>query len=143
MADEKILGGERIDETKTDASEMKNGTDETKGFLVESSKEVKIEGSVEQREGKYNEILSQVTPQSTPTLQSTDDHLLDAKSIGDTIDEESKIQKLLDLATERGVVYAVKVARSLGDYYALDRMHDDIADKLYEGLLAKGLIKKE
>ena len=68
---------------------------------------------------------------------------MDAKSIGETVDEESKIQKLLDLASTKGVVHAVKVARSLRDDYALDQMHDALANKLYEGLVARGLITKE
>ena len=106
-------------------------------------KEAAVEGGKEQVEGKYNEILSKVSPTSPVLASSDEDAVLDAKSIGDTVDEESKIQKLLDLASTKGVVHAVKVARSLKDYYALDRMHDELIDKLYDGLLAKGLITKE
>jgi len=69
--------------------------------------------------------------------------VLDAKHIGALSDEESKVQKLLDLASTKGVVHAVKVARSLKDYYALDRMHDELSGKLYQGLLDKGMIEKE
>jgi hypothetical protein len=58
-------------------------------------------------------------------------------------DEESAVQKLLDLAGAKGVAHAVNVARKLNDYYALDRMHDELADRLYDGLLARGLIEKE
>jgi hypothetical protein len=76
-----------------------------------------------------------------------DDHedtvVLDAKHISALTDEASKVQKLLDLAQTKGVVHAVKVARSLKDYYALDMMHDELSDKLYQGLLEKGLIEKE
>jgi len=86
---------------------------------------------------------SSVEQGSISEKQTSDNHVLDAKSIGETIDEESKIQKLVDLASTKGVVYAVKVARSLGDYYALDRMHDELVDKFYEGLLEKGLIQKD
>ncbi len=94
----------------------------------------------------YRELLSKVTPtkQATP---ADDDHeatvILDAKHIGAMTDEESKVQKLLDLAGTKGVIHAVKVARSLKDFYALDRMHDELAGKFYEGLLEKGMIEKE
>ncbi len=94
----------------------------------------------------YRELLSRVTPtkQATP---ADDDHedtvILDAKHIGAMTDEESKVQKLLDLAGTKGVIHAVKVARSLKDFYALDRMHDELAGKFYEGLLEKGMIEKE
>lgn len=94
---------------------------------------------------RYSEILSKVTP--TSGSKSDDDGngdiVLDAKHIGALTDEESKVQKLLDLATTKGVAHAVRVARSLRDYYALDRMHDELAGKLYQGLLDKGLIEKE
>lgn len=96
----------------------------------------------EKTEGKYHEILSKVVP-AAPHAKHDDDVGLDAKSIGETIDEESKVQKLLDLASTKGVVHAVKVARRLSDYYSLDRMHDELADKLYDGLLERGLITKE
>lgn len=105
--------------------------------------EAAVEGGPEKVEEKYDEILSQVSPTSPGAASSDDEAALDAKSIGDTADEESKIQKLLDLASTKGVVHAVKVARSLKDYYALDRMHDELIDKLYDGLLERGLIKKD
>ncbi len=94
----------------------------------------------------YRELLSKVTP-TKQTTPADDDHedtvILDAKHIGAMTDEESKVQKLLDLAGTKGVIHAVKVARSLKDYYALDRMHDELAGKFYDGLLEKGLIEKE
>lgn len=98
----------------------------------------------EKTEERYQEILSQVTPKGS-TTSSDDDAviILDAKHIGALTDEESKIGKLLDLAQAKGVAHAVQVARSLRDYYALDRLHDELSDKLYQGLLDKGLIEKE
>lgn len=103
------------------------------------------ERAPERVEGKYQELLSRVTPTKTAT-PADDDHedtvVLDAKHIGALTDEASKVQKLLDLAQTKGVVHAVKVARSLKDYYALDRMHDELSDKLYHGLLEKGLIER-
>jgi len=141
MADEKILGMEGGNVLQEKFSEKQDGNDGARGFSVEP--ESKVEGATERIEGKYNEILSKVTPQATGANQPSDDHLLDAKNISATVDEESKIQKLVDLAEVKGVVYAIKVARSLQDYYALDRMHDELVDKLYDGLLAKGLIRKD
>lgn len=100
----------------------------------------------EKVEGKYQELLAKVTPTKTVTVSDDDaveDVVLDVKHIGALTDEESKIAKLLVLADTKGVVHAVKVARSLKDYYALDRMHDELSGKLYQGLLEKGLIQKD
>lgn len=143
MSDKKILGGESGAVPQENISEKQSGKDGALEVFPEQGGETKAEGTHERIEGKYNEILSKVTPQTTAASQSSHDHLLDAKNISATVDEESKIQKLVDLAEAKGVVYAVKVARSLGDYYALDRMHDELVDKLYEGLLAKGLIRND
>lgn len=100
----------------------------------------------EKTEERYSEILSKVAPTTSGSKSDDDangDVVLDAKHIGALSDEESKVQKLLDLASTKGVVHAVKVARSLKDYYALDRMHDELSGKLYQGLLDKGMIEKE
>lgn len=134
-------------ENKGDGQESFSGKPGSEEGSIEifpvGEKEVSSEGGREQPEGKYDKILSRVTPVG-PVMASTDgDAASDAKNIGVTADEESKIQKLLDLAATKGVAHAVKVARSLRDYYALDRMHDELVDKLYEGLLAKGLISKD
>lgn len=94
---------------------------------------------------RYHEILSKVSPvQNTRSDDDANgDVVLDAKHIGALTDEESKVEKLLVLASTKGVAHAVRVARSLKDYYALDRMHDELAGKLYQGLLEKGLIQKD
>jgi len=111
--------------------------------VADMEKLVVPETGREKTEERYNEILSKVSPQKAASLSDDDAVVLDAKHIGALTDEESKVQKLLDLAGVKGVAHAVKVARSLRDYYALDRMHDELADKLYQGLLEKGLIEKE
>lgn len=139
---EEVLEGEgRAGEQESVFRHQENAN----GSFPVMEKESVVEGGKEQLEGKYNEILSRVTPSGSATALSDDDEEthLDAKSISMTVDEESKIQKLLDLAGTKGVVHAVKVARSLKDYYALDRMHDELVDKLYDGLLAKGFIQKD
>lgn len=119
---------------------------EQQGAAAETGQPLSPETAPERVEGKYLELLSKVTP--TKTHSATDeDHedtvILDAKHIGAMTDEEAKIQRLLDLAGTKGVIHAVKVTRSLKDYYALDRVHDELAGQLYAGLLAGGLIEKE
>ena len=51
-----------------------------------------------------------------------------------TLNEEKKIKKLLDLAQKKGVVWAINVAKNLGDDYLLDRLHDTLS--------AQGMYKK-
>lgn len=138
-----------LEENVGDISETKAAPEQTsETVLGVPVVEAAIPGEIapEQAPEKYQEILSRVTP-TKAALVTDEDHadtvMLDAKHIGAMTDEEGKVQKLLDLAATKSVVHAVKVARSLKDYYALDRMHDELSGKLYQGLLERGMITKE
>lgn len=141
MPEEKIVGMKSEGKVPEALPEKQDGAEA--GASSSRQRETAIESKREQAAGKYDEILAKVASPSAAGTHADDTVASDAASIDAIADEESKIQQLLDLAGAKGVAHAVKVARSLDDYYALDRMHDDLADKLYAGLLAKGLITKE
>lgn len=144
MAEEQMLGRDTAEKPKGEFSPVKASPSE--GELEIFPLETGIasnEQNEDRAEGKYKEILATVVPTTASSTHTDEDVLLDAKHINATVDEESKIQKILDLAGTKGVVHAVKVARTLDDYYALDQVHDALADRLYEGLLARGLIQKD
>ena len=94
---------------------------------------------------KISEILSKVPTTASPTsvVPNVAEVELDAKSVYNETDEESRVTKLLSLVETKGVEYAVKVAIHLNDYYVLDRMHDALASRFYEALVAKGVIRDE
>lgn len=143
MPEETIIGKDNAGEMPESQVSQEAGAEGALEIFPVSEKEAPRESRPEQAEGKYEEILSKVAAPQAASAHSDADVATDAKSIGATLDEAGKIQKLLDLAGARGVVYAVRVARSLDDYYALDTMHDELADKLYAGLLERGLITKD
>ncbi|MDQ5901978.1 MAG: hypothetical protein QG606_194, partial [Patescibacteria group bacterium] len=66
----------------------------------------------------------------------------DARNLSLLADVESQVTRLLDLATQKGIPHAVHVAQKLKNYYVLDRMHDEMVDKFYQGLVEKGLVEK-
>ncbi len=47
------------------------------------------------------------------------------------LDEEKKINKLLDLAKSKGVIYAINVAKKMDDPYLLDILHDKLSKDGY------------
>lgn len=51
--------------------------------------------------------------------------------------QQQQVTMLLELALEKGVVHAVKVAEELNDPYLLDRLHDELVDHFYEKMLQK------
>ena len=142
--EESVLpSGEKIETTPLSSREVSE-TAATGGVIRPLEQVFVPDMAAEKSEGTYHEILSKVASNAQSSTPQDDASIaLDTKSISETTDEESKVQKLLNLATTKGVGHAVKVAQSLRDFYALDRMHDELAGKLYEGLLKLGLITKE
>jgi len=98
------------------------------------------EGSAE-KEAAYAKILSKV-PAQAPAASSEEEIKKDAQAVSLEQDEESKINNLLGLAQNKGVIHAVKVAQHYEDNYVLDEFHDRmLADELHDALIKKGLIK--
>jgi hypothetical protein len=125
-----------------DAEKIKASSAESKKeeivFAPEKMPEARVEGAVE-KEQAYTKILSKVQTTSQPTDDAN--VATDAHAIKDAYGEEAKIETLIRLATTKGVVHAVKVARHLEDNYALDEFHDRLlAEELHDELLKKGLI---
>jgi hypothetical protein len=97
------------------------------------------EGAVE-KEAAYSKILSKVKTPMAPVQEKVAD---DAKMTSVERGAEAKIDRLVQLAQQKGVIHAVKVARHLDDNYAMDEFHDRLmADDLHDALVKKGLIKE-
>jgi hypothetical protein len=95
-----------------------------------------------EKDNAYGKILSKIKTQ-TQTDGDHDAIKSDADAVYQKTDAESQIQHLVDLATTKGVIYAVKVARRLEDNYVLDMFHDKLlVDEFHDALLEKGLIKE-
>lgn len=105
---------------------------------VEYAAEESKEDMVEKKEETYSKILSQATsykPADTENLEE------DAKIVSAEKEAAVKVAKLVGLAKEKGVIYAVKVARRSEDNYTLDEFHDRLAQELHSALAKEGLIK--
>lgn len=108
-------------------------------ILSPEIKSERKEGAAE-KEAAYSKILSKV---KTHTAPSDDAISTDAQDASAEEGAEAKIDKLVKLALNKGVVHAVKVARHLDDNYALDEFHDRLlADEFHDALVKKGLIKE-
>lgn len=95
-----------------------------------------------EKDSAYNKILSKV--QSQQIKNASDDEVKgDAGKVFEIQDAESQIQHLVDIAANKGVIYAVKVAKHIEDNYVLDMFHDKLlAEELHDALLKKGLIEE-
>jgi hypothetical protein len=128
----KIKRGSSIDSFK--------GEQESPFAQVEQ--EAPREISSAEKDDAYGKILSKV--QTTPT-DEIDQAVVadDAKTGAEKMDAESQISHLIDIAGQKGVIHAVKVAQHMQDNYILDTFHDRmLADELHDALLQKGMIKE-
>ncbi|MEK7494378.1 MAG: hypothetical protein AAB615_00740 [Patescibacteria group bacterium] len=110
---------------------------------IESLPSVNLEKEsvVEAKEERYNELLGQLSTNAKAVPGLSEKEVSDdTKEVSLLTDEESRIQHLLDLAHTKGTLHAVRVARSLQDYYALDRMHDELSETFFKKLTEKGLL---
>jgi hypothetical protein len=108
-------------------------------FQVEE--EVRQEISAAEHDGAYQQILSKVA--STKSSISQEEVKSDANKVFQNQDAEGQVQHLVDIAMQKGVYHAVKVAQHLESNYVLDQFHDKlISDELHSALLQRGLLKE-
>jgi len=114
--------------------------DQSDDVFVPESKIERREGETE-KDDTYAKIVSKIKTQSPKTDDA--DVRNDADVIGQGMDAESRINNLIDIAMQKGVVHAVKVAKRLDDNYILDGLHDKLMiDEFHDALMEKGLIEE-
>ena len=93
------------------------------------------------KENSYEKVLERAQPQTQSQGVAQIQALTDDVHAVVSVDEESRIQKLVNIALEKGPEHAFRVAVELDDMYALDMLHDRLSHQLYDELIAKGLLK--
>jgi hypothetical protein len=98
--------------------------------------------SAGEKESAYSKILSKIKTQSDDNVDQAE-IVEDARKGIEKTDAETQIQHLVDIAQQKGIFHAVKVARHMEDNYILDTFHDRLlADELHNALVQKGMIKE-
>lgn len=119
---------------------MENPVEQAKPFAVE--REVPQEISVAEKDDSYGKILSKVQTQATDEVDM-DAVASDAQVGAQKIDAETQVQHLVDIAQQKGVIHAVKVAQHMQDNFVLDTFHDRLlGEQLHDALLKNGMIKE-
>jgi hypothetical protein len=110
--------------------------------LTAVERETPQEISAAEKDASYGKILSKVQSQND---DDNDQGVIatDAQVGISKMDAQSQVQHLVDIAGQKGVIHAVKVARHMEDNYILDTFHDRIlADDLHDALVKRGMIKE-
>jgi len=114
-------------EQKTSASERR----------VEFKKEAPP--APEKKRVSYEKAVSEELKREIEMMQADEKTKLAAEKSAQKIQflgQEEKIEHLLKIADEKGVVFAVKVAKSMNDPYLLDIFHDVLArEGLYKNFI--------
>lgn len=126
-------------EGKLKRADLGIGTEQEKPYQVET--ETAQEISASEKDDSYNQILSKVQSQTNDVDYGA--VATDAHEGAQKIDAETQVQHLVDLASQKGVIHAVKVAQHMQDNYILDTFHDRLlAQELHDALVRKGMIKE-
>lgn len=135
-----IAGGEKVSE----GTMPEIGAGRSKEAGPSDGIEHAPETAAESAKEKYAEMMAQVQPAASAAPMPADEAVaIDAKAVYDETDAEARVTKLMSLAETKGAAHAVRVAERLNDFYVLDRMHDELAEKFYDALKAKGMLKDE
>lgn len=129
--DLKGVGQENVDFSREDVAR-----------ITKIEQEIPQEIVAAEKDDSYGKILSKV--------QAQDDSIADQNAIASDalvgsqkINADSQVQHLVDIAGQKGVIHAVKVAQHMQDNYVLDTFHDKLlSEELHAALLQKGLIKE-
>ena len=120
--------------------------------VPEISKEAQSETSVESAEERVSEKIETARKTiGTQPVQSAANVAVDAQSVSGIQEFEKKVEKLVEIAIQKGPEHAIQVAQHMdkgkdpgaADNYTLDEIHDRLMeDELRSQLVQKGLLKE-
>lgn len=140
----KLAEDESLDfENKPEGTGLEASFQKPEESIFKIEKETSKEIIASEKDAAYNKILAKIKKPAGDEDAAQEEVKLDAEKFFDQTDAESQVQYLIDIAFNKNVVHAVKVARHLEDNYVLDMFHDKmLADELHDALVQKGLIKE-
>jgi len=124
----------------TDKNPIPNNI-EGEGINIPEKREPIVEQVIEQEltpekraETKEDRIVLGELRQEIEKMELDDNGKVEAEKAREKISflgEKEKIDHLLDLARQKGVVFAIQVARRMNEPYLLDILHDTLAQEGY------------
>jgi hypothetical protein len=131
-AEKEVVPIERVEDSGT-------GTFVLEEISTPAEQEIEKEG-----QAGFDKILSKI-PNGNVVLSSVSAAAVqdDVKQVSEMDTVQAKIDTLVKIATTKGVVHAVEVARKTQDNYTLDELHDKLlATDLHDALIKNGLLKE-
>ncbi len=111
------------------------GIPEKKNISGEQPAHFEQEKNIEKKETAQDEkIVSQELRREIELMELDDTLKKQAEQKANKISflaDDDKLKKLLKIAREKGLVFAIKVAKSMNDPFILDTLHDALAREGY------------
>jgi hypothetical protein len=146
--------GKKIKEVNTDVEKSVPDDIEKKETILvpETSREAQVEAGAEMPEEKVSEKIETArktigTQPAAPAANVASD----AQSVSGIQEFEKKVEKLVEIAIQKGPEHAIQVAQHMdkgkdpatADNYTLDEIHDRLMeDELRAQLMQKGLLRE-
>ena len=102
-----------------------------------------LEGQeVIEKEQKFTSAAEKISesPKQKPVSDSSQKTTKKQAASIKGVQRQRQVKILADLAMEKGVHYAVAMAKKMESAYVLDELHDTLVDELYEELKSRGLL---
>ncbi|NQV00878.1 MAG: hypothetical protein HQ537_02040 [Parcubacteria group bacterium] len=127
---------EKIQNKYQESVEEKNEEVVEKPVEAEPNKEVPMQDRDPDPEGVGKEIVSAPTTSSSSTQVQQQVKQLKG------LDHENQVKALCNLALQKGLDFAIEIAKNLDNAYILDELHDSLVDELRKKLIEKGELKQ-
>ncbi len=134
-AEKSVEKGEILPETEKPEIPAVEGVPGVEGEIIP-------ETGAEQAAEKIETARKTIQTQKPAAAASVRD---DAKAVAAITDYEKKVEKLVELALQKGPEHAIRIAQHMdaNDNYTLDELHDRmLEDDLRKQLISKGLLKE-
>jgi hypothetical protein len=141
--------GKKLSEERVESGENVPSVEQKE---IISIPDIAAETGSETQEEKVSEKIETarktISTQQTPSAANV---ASDAQSVSEIEEYEKKVEKLVEMAVQKGPEHAIQVARHMdkgkdpaaADNYTLDEVHDKLMENELRGqLLAKGLLRE-
>ena len=109
--------------------------------LEQTIKEMEKERKLSEEVVHKEKIVPSSKDDTGPYEFTSDDIKRQIKRIS-SLDKEDQVKTLCNLAFQKGLDFAINVAKSLNNPYVLDEFHDRLVDEFYQRLIEEGKLEK-
>ena len=121
-----------LDQNKQEEDLNRVPSPEKQQAITEQGVHFQQESAPEKKDSPYEKIVSDELKREIELMEVDGNLKKQAEQKANKISflaDDDKLKKLLEIAREKGIVFAIKVAKSMNDPFILDTLHDALAQE--------------